>query len=320
MFHVKHFIWNGLQVSMSEIKLDEGVKMSKQVLGKGLSALLSGNDDDNSDVGENMQPYQMSLTLMRPGSSQPRERFEEDSLLELSESIRKNGVLQPILVRKNAEGEYFEIIAGERRFRAAKLAGLQSVPVIVRDFNDAQSLEVALIENIQRENLTPIEEADGYKRLQEEFNYTQEQLGGVLGKSRSHVSNMLRLLTLPQPVKDMLSSGAITMGHARVLVGVENPQAIAERIISEELNVRDVEKLAAGSGHAGGGAKGKKIYPKKNSDSLKTNKDEDLLALERSLSESIGLKVAVEDSNDGGKVILYFNNLTELDKILQKLG
>jgi ParB family chromosome partitioning protein len=301
---------------MSEIKLEEEVKMSKQVLGKGLSALLSGGGED-LEIKENTQPYQMSLDLIRPGSSQPRGIFEEDSLLELSESIKKNGVLQPILVRKNNQG-YFEIIAGERRFRAAKLAGLQNVPVIVRDFNDAQALEVALIENIQRENLTPIEEADGYKRLQEEFGYTQEQLGGILGKSRSHVTNMLRLLTLPNAIKEMLSSGVITMGHARVLVGVADPQVIAERIVREGLSVRESEKLAAGSGHAGGGAKGREIHP--GGGAFKRNKDEDLLALERSLSESIGLKVTVEDGKDGGRVILYFSNLTELDKILQKLG
>ena len=287
--------------------------MSKQVLGKGLSALLSGGDEA-SEMSDNTLSYQMQINSIQAGSAQPRGRFAEESLQELSESIKKNGILQPIIVRRIQGKESYEIIAGERRFRAAKLAGLESIPVIVKDFNDAQALEIALIENIQRENLTPIEEADGYKRLQEEFNYTQEQLGNVLGKSRSHVSNMMRLLTLPQSVKDMINDGSITMGHARALVGAKNPHLLAQRIVEEGLNVRDVEKLAADSG-----ARGNRAGSKKRAHSSEA-KDEDLLALERNLSEAMGLKVIVEDSNDGGRVVLYFNNLTELDKILQKLG
>ena len=292
--------------------------MSKQALGKGLSALLSSGEDEQVN-NENSQPQQILLSVLKAGSSQPREHFDEASLEELAESIRKNGILQPILVRKIIGSDFYEIIAGERRCRAAAKAGLLSVPVIVKEIDDRQALEFALIENIQRENLTAIEEADGYKRLQDEFSYTQEQLAGVLGKSRSHIANMLRLLSLPQSVKDLINSGAISMSHARVLVGSDNPQALAEKIVNEGLNVREVEKFAAGSGHAGGGKKGRAISGSRSRAS-NAQKDEDLLALEASLSDSMGLRVLIEDSSDGGRVVICFNNLTELDKILQKIG
>jgi ParB family chromosome partitioning protein len=292
--------------------------MSKQVLGKGLSALIDDGEDATSQRDESSQ-QEISIRKLQPGAFQPRGYFDEGSLLELSESIKKNGILQPLVVRAIKDGKAYEIIAGERRFRAAKMAGLQNIPVVIKNYDDKQALEIALIENIQRENLTPIEEAEGYKRLQSEFNYTQEQLGGVLGKSRSHIANMLRLLSLPQAVKAMINSGTISMSHARVLVGVEDPQSLAEKIVNEGLNVREAEKFASGSGFAGGGSGGTKIAERSYAPSS-PEKDEDLLALERSLSESVGLKVSVEDSKKGGRVILYFNNLTELDKILQKIG
>lgn len=294
--------------------------MTKSVLGKGLSALIDDGEDDIIESNAGIQ--EISVKNLQPGIFQPRQYFDENGLLELADSIKKNGILQPIVVRQLEGHSNYEIIAGERRFRAAKMAGLQNVPVIIKEIDDRQALELALIENIQRENLTPIEEAEGYKRLQNEFGYTQEELSGVVGKSRSHITNMLRLLTLPQSVKELVNSGAISMSHARVLVGVANPELLAERIVSEGLNVRETERFASGSGHAGGGANGAKVAGKKPAygASYDNNKDEDLLALERSLSESMGLKVSVEDSKNGGRVILHFNNLTELDKILQRIG
>jgi ParB family transcriptional regulator, chromosome partitioning protein len=304
---------------MNNSTINEDNNMSKNALGKGLSALLSPNED-NLDNKEINNPYEMSLNIIIPGISQPREYFEEDALQELSESIKKNGIIQPILVRKTKDSDFYEIIAGERRFRAANIIGLKTVPVIIRELGDRQSLELALIENIQRENLTAIEEADGYKRLQREFNYTQEQLAEILGKSRSHIANMLRLLTLPQTVKDMINKGLISMSHARILVSSENPEALAEQIIRDGINVRDAEKLATGSGYAGGSVKSKKPSVNQNNRKNSAQKDEDLIELERSLSENIGLKVEIEDTNNGGRVVLHFNNLTELDKILQKIG
>lgn len=298
-------------------------KMSKQALGKGLSALIDSGEEDakiEKETNNISKQKEIAISKLKPGVFQPRGYFEESSLQELSDSIKINGVLQPIIVRLTNDDNY-EIIAGERRFRAATMAGLEQVPVIIRDIDDKQALEIAIIENIQRENLTPIEEADAYKRLQAEFDYTQEQMASVLGKSRSHLANMLRLLTLPKSVKDMLDSGELSMGHARVLVGMgDEAEFLAKMIISDNLNVRDAEKFANGSGRAGGGAKGAKIKSSNKNATKHAQKDEDLLALENSLSESLGLKVSVEDSKDGGKVVLYFNNLTELDKILQKIG
>lgn len=293
--------------------------MSKQALGKGLSALIDDGEDDVSPASaDKNSQQQLSIKALQPGIFQPRGYFDEGSLLELSESIKKNGILQPIVVRSINDSNSYEIIAGERRFRAAKMAGLQTVPVIIKSLDDKQALEIALIENIQRENLTPIEEAEGYKRLQAEFGYTQEQLGGVLGKSRSHIANMLRLLSLPQAVKAMINSGTLSMSHARVLVGAEDPQGLAEKIINEGLNVRETEKFASGSGYAGGGANGAKVVNKKGASAVE--KDPDLLALEQSISARIGIKVTIDDSPQGGRVTLYFNNLSELDKILHSIG
>lgn len=293
--------------------------MSKKALGKGLSALISTEEDEGDIMtmeNESHNQQELPLNKLQAGKGQPRGYFEESKLEELSESIKKNGVLQPILVRKLPDKDSYEIIAGERRFRAAKMAGLQNIPAIIKDSTDREALEIALIENIQRENLTPIEEAEGYKKLQDELGYTQEQLSGVLGKSRSHIANMLRLLSLPSAVKDMVNAGLLSMGHARVLVGMDNAQALAEKIVNEGLNVREAEKLTKKP------SLDREDQSKKNLFKQPTHKekDEDLVSLENSLSESIGLKVVIEDGAKGGRVILHFNNLAELDKILQRVG
>lgn len=294
---------------------------TKQALGKGLSALIDSGEDDLVVAERTNETQEIDIAYIKAGSYQPRTHFDEESLKELADSIKANGVIQPIIVRELKKNSY-EIIAGERRYRAAKIAGLSEVPVIIKDIGDKQALEIALIENIQRENLTPIEEADAYKRLQAEFDYTQEQTAAVLGKSRSHVANILRLLTLPASVKNMVNNGQITMGHARVLVGMgaEEAERLANMIVADNLNVREAEKFASGSGHAGGGVKGKAIKSGNKTTKAPAQKDEDLIALENSLTESIGVKVSIEDDANGGRVILHFNNLTELDAIIQKMS
>jgi ParB family chromosome partitioning protein len=323
------------------------LKMSKtkNALGRGLSSLISEGDDSDADkqptkASENtpdqksivtasseneggLRVVMIPLSDLIPGRFQPRGYFDEDKLNELAASIKESGVLQPILVRSSDEKGKYQIIAGERRWRASRQAGLEKIPAVVKELDDKAALEAALVENIQRQSLTPIEEADGYKKLIEEFSYTQENLASNLGKSRSHITNMMRLLQLPDEVKDLINSGSLMMGHARALVGVENPVGIAHEIVKKGLSVREAEKFAAGSGKLGGGSKGAarprvlKSMPQTGSD---LQKDEDLLGLERTLSENLGLKVTVEDSEEGGKVTLYFNNLSELDKILQKIG
>lgn len=320
---------------------------TKSALGRGLSALISEdnveheptkntseekNVDDNvntqSNSADNLRARLLNVTKLVPGKFQPRGYFDEDKLSELVSSIKENGVIQPILVRtEDTEGRY-QIIAGERRWRACKQAGLETIPAVIQELTDEEALEAALIENIQRQSLTAIEEAEGYKKLQEEFGYTQEQLASNLGKSRSHIANMLRLLQLPDEIKDIINSGALSMGHARALISSETPIELAYKIIEEGLSVREAEKYAAGRGKLGGGAKAPKIKAK--NETIPTapsytptpdeEKDSDLIILENSLSQSIGLKVSIDDTDEGGRVTLFFNNLSDLDKILQKLS
>ncbi|PIR37677.1 MAG: chromosome partitioning protein ParB [Alphaproteobacteria bacterium CG11_big_fil_rev_8_21_14_0_20_39_49] len=325
------------------------MKKSKSALGMGLSALFSEEDTaviDSESAGQKaaaqtsedlseednpndrMRARLLDVNMLVPGKFQPRGYFDEEKLNELVRSVKENGVIQPILVRtEDTEGRY-QIIAGERRWRACKQAGLEKIPAVIKELSDREALEVALVENIQRQSLTAIEEAEGYKKLLEEFGYTQEKLASNLGKSRSHISNMLRLLNLPDEIKDIINTGALSMGHARALVNAKNPIELAYKIIEEGLSVRETEKYAAGSGKRGGGANAAPVKPKlepsvQNAPSSNTpvgEKDPDLIIIENSLSNSMGMKVTIDDTDEGGKVTLYFNNLSELDKILQKLG
>lgn len=307
-----------------------------QVLGKGLSALLedSASDLNPDNTSAQQQPSGGSTANTLPigslqrGKYQPRSTFDDNAIDELAQSIKEQGILQPIIVRP-INNHTYEILAGERRFRAAQKIGLPDVPVIIRaDITDTQALEIALIENIQRQNLTPIEEAEGYKRLQQEFDYTQEQLADILGKSRSHVTNLLRLLTLADPIKAYINEGKLSMGHARALVSAENPEQLAEEIVSNNLSVREVEKRLKEkkTGHANTAKalyKAPQAATKKASYTPSTTageKDEDLVELERALSSTLGLKVAIDETEAGGTVTLHFTSLAELDIILQKLG
>jgi ParB family chromosome partitioning protein len=279
-------------------------------LGRGLSALFGEETEDYTEPDRARPPKTVPIESLRPSRFQPRRGFDEEALASLVESIRAKGVLQPILVRRHPEAaDVHEIIAGERRWRAAQRAQFHEVPVIVRDFSDRDALEVALVENIQRQDLTPLEEAEGYQRLAQEFGHTQEDLAHILGRSRSHVANMLRLLSLPEPVKEMLQSGALTAGHARPLINAEDPAALAGLVVKRGLNVRQTEKLAAS--RKPGGTPRRQVAAK----------DADTLALERDISNLLGLKVTITFRRQkGGNLVIHYQTLEQLDDILQRLS
>lgn len=296
--------------------------MAQRGLGKGLSALISDNYTQPSHAankGTEAGIQLLGVNQLHAGEYQPRTHFDEVSLSELAESIERNGILQPLIVRASeSHKNKFEIIAGERRWRASKMAGLEQVPVIVRDISDRQALEFALVENIQRNDLSPLEEATGYQRLIEEFEYTQEELATTVGKSRSHIANLLRLLSLPDEVKALLDKGSITMGHARALLTATNPVDLAHLIVKKGLNVRQVEKYSKGAGTT------KRAKPptaaKQPEYRPPVNKDPDIVALEESLSENLGVRVSIQDRGQSGEIILTYESLLQLDEILQRLG
>lgn len=293
----------------------------KRGLGRGLSALFGEDSDATAPVAgaaaeavDTRFPIDLPVEHMQSGRFQPRTEFEQEALQDLAESIREKGILQPILVRRLPEdANRYEIIAGERRWRAAQMVQLHVVPVLVRDFTDIEAAEVALIENLQRRDLNPLEEAEGYKRLMEEFDRTQDELSKALGKSRSHVANTMRLLGLPEPVKSHLRDGALTAGHARALLNAADPVQLADQVIKKGLNVRQTEKLAVDKGgvktrKAGTGAKGSLV------------KDQDTEALERDLSNLLGLKVEIAFEGRGGSVLIQYDTLEQLDDILYRLN
>jgi ParB family chromosome partitioning protein len=276
-------------------------------LGRGLSALFGEESEDYAALDRLRQAKTVSIDLIRAGRFQPRRHFEEEALQALAESIREKGVLQPILVRRHPEeATAYEIIAGERRWRAAQLAQLHEVPVVIRELDDREALEVALVENVQRQDLMPLEEAEGYRRLMDEFEHTQENLAKAVGKSRSHVANMMRLLTLPEPVKHHLDAGRLTAGHARALLNAGDPIALAEEVVRRGLNVRQAESLA------------KTAKPAKRQHEAKP-KDPDTAALERDLENLLGLKVTVNFAGRGGALTIHYRTLEQLDDVLRRL-
>jgi ParB family chromosome partitioning protein len=300
-------------------------------LGRGLSALIA---DDYSEHGINVTDdsgnsglKELALNSIKSGKFQPRSHFDEQYIQELAASISKSGVMQPIIVRPiEAEGTVrYEIIAGERRWRAAKVAGEITIPAIIRDLEDQQALELALIENVQRQDLSPLEEGRGYQRLMDEFSYTQEELSQTLGKSRSHIANLLRLLHLPQEVKDMLDRGDITMGHARALMNTQHPIEIARQVVSRGLNVRQTENIARELGirpEANAIFQAKKAKEKliANQATQQGERDPDIVAMEENLCKGLGLKVVIHDTGNQGTISLHYQSLEELDLILQRLG
>ncbi|MDH3737873.1 MAG: ParB/RepB/Spo0J family partition protein [Alphaproteobacteria bacterium] len=282
-------------------------------LGRGLSALLGEEAESHPGLEPEHPTQTVPIEQLSPGRFQPRQRFDDDELASLVESVRAKGILQPILVRRDPEkANIYEIIAGERRWRAAQRAQLHEVPVIVRNFSDAETLEIALIENLQRENLSPIEEANAYQRLMDEFDHTQEVLANTVGKSRSAVANTLRLLTLPESVQELVDTGALSAGHARALVGNDEAESIAGEIVRKGLSVRQAEQLVQ---RAKGGVRTKS---KKSPE-----KDPDTIALEHDLSNMLGLRVSIKfrgDGAKGGSVSINYSTLDQLDDILQRLN
>lgn len=280
----------------------------RKQLGKGLSALLGEDDRDYADLDRLHGPKTVPVELLAPSPLQPRRHMDPDDLQLLAQSVGEKGVLQPLLVRRYPnDAAMFEIIAGERRWRAAQMAGLYEVPVVIKELDDREALEIALVENLQRENLSPLEEALGYSRLMTEFSHTQEDLAKRLGKSRSHVANMVRLLSLPEEVKQMVESGALSAGHGRALLGSANAAELARRVIKQGLNVRQTERLAMEQGKTG-------THPR-----VPKEKDADTLALERDLSNLLGLAVEMQLHRGGGSLTLHYRSLEQLDDILHRL-
>lgn len=285
-------------------------------LGRGLAALIG--DDAAYALGDAGAAgvrgvREVPIEFLRPNPFQPRHLFREEELADLANSIREKGILQPIVVRPVAGAvDAFEIVAGERRWRAAQKAQLHQVPIIVKELTDAESLEVAIIENVQRADLNAIEEAAGYDRLMQQFQYTQEQLSKLIGKSRSHVANTLRLLALPQTVRGLIEEGKLTAGHARTLIGVTGAEALAQEIVAKGLSVREAEML---SRKAATGSSAPRRAPQPH------DKDADTLALERNISEQLGLKVEIGFSGEkGGEVRIHYKSLEQLDEICRRLA
>jgi ParB family chromosome partitioning protein len=257
-------------------------------------------------------PRALPIDLVQRNPSQPRRHFDEGELNDLSNSIRAHGVLQPILVRPLAEGK-FEIVAGERRWRAAQRAGLHSIPAVVRDLNEVEVLEIAIVENVQRTDLNPIEEAQGFQALIDRFGRTQEEIAEAVGKSRPHIANMLRLLKLPDDIQEMVRDGRLSSGHARAILTAPDPRGLAARVISEGLNVREVERLAQI-------AKDEKHGPRVTAGGAMETKSADTRALEQSLSAALGLDVAiVEKAGGAGEVKIAYKTLEQLDDVLRRL-
>jgi ParB family chromosome partitioning protein len=277
----------------------------RQPLGRGLSVLFG--EGAVRSGGEGGAVREVAIELIRPGAFQPRRRFDEAELEALAQSVREKGILQPLLVRPVEEAEAaFELIAGERRWRAAQRAGLHRVPILVRALDDVEALEIALIENLQREDLSALEEAEAYRRLMQDFGRTQANLAAAVGKSRSHVANTLRLLGLPDSVRRRLEEGALSAGHARALLGAANPAALAAEIIRRGLNVRMTERLVQ---HRTGGRR----------PSARQTRDADTAALERDLASALGLRVTIAAKPRGGALTLYYRDLDQLDRLLALL-
>jgi ParB family chromosome partitioning protein len=299
------------------------MKEDKKRLGKGLAALMGeASLHYNSQAASNEFAY-IKLADIEANIDQPRKNIAFDALNELATSINENGVLQPILVQKIAHGAY-RIIAGERRWRAAKIAGLNEIPAIVKNYAQDQEFKVALIENIQRQELDAIEEAAGYLKLIEDFNYTQEQIASTLGKSRSHIANILRLNTLPQSVKDQLINNQITLGHAKILVGLDRAAEIANIFIEKHFNVRQAEQYIKNLGinDKNRQSKGHKldiINAQKNIVDAENFTDPEMLKLQQMLSDKFSTKVMIEFAQLGGKITIAFDDLDQLDEILNKI-
>jgi ParB family transcriptional regulator, chromosome partitioning protein len=287
---------------------------SKKRLGRGLAALIGDADRPADGNGErSLEPDRVvAIELLRANSRNPRRSFDSGELADLASSIAEHGMVQPILVRPEEKGPGYEIIAGERRWRAAQQARLHEVPVIVREASDREALELAIIENIQRADLNPLEEAAGFRQLMEEHGYSQAELGNTLGKSRSHVANTLRLLKLPDSVQAMLVSGELSAGHARTLVTAADPVVLARRIVAEGLSVRQAEALSGSTSAESSGRRSTKRG--------KAAKSTDIVALEREIEEQLGLKVDISHRSGGsGTVRIAYSDLEQLEGLCRRI-
>ena len=278
----------------------------KKGLGRGLSSLMGDTNINSTGNVAKSSEVTISIAALKPSPSQPRRLFDKNSINELAESIKSKGLVQPILVRPSKTDENsYEIIAGERRWRAAQIAQLHEIPAVIKNLDDVEALEIAIIENIQRSDLSPIEEAAGYKRLIDNHGHTQEVLSEIVGKSRSHIANILRLLTLPQSIQDMISEGKISPGHARAIMNSAFPEQLAEKIINENLSVREAESLAKS---------------KKNTVQKIKLKDPDTIDLEEKISEKLGLNVSINHrGKKGGYIKIEYKSLDQLELVTQKL-
>ena len=292
-------------------------KGSRRGLGRGLSALMADvSPEVGTPITENAPATadrMVPIERIVPNPDQPRRTFTTEQLEELADSIRMKGVIQPLIVRVDPQNaENYQIVAGERRWRASQLAQLHELPVVVRDYDDTEVLEVAIIENIQRADLNPIEEAAGYRQLMFKFGHTQEKLSEALGKSRSHIANFMRLLNLPEPVQEMVVSGTLSAGHARALVAVANPEDMAKIIAKKGLSVRETEKLAKKS-QAGAAVADRA----KKRTGIEFDKDADTKALESDLSAALGMTVRIDHATgkENGKVTISYSNLEQLDAL-----
>ena len=270
----------------------------KKGLGRGLSSLIG-------ETKVEQKTNKLLLSEIVPNKYQPRKNFDKENLEDLSNSIKERGVIQPIIVRKsNTENLKYEIIAGERRWLAAQKAGLHDIPVVITEADDLKSLEFAIVENVQRNDLNPLEEAQGYKRLIDDFAYDQEKVSKFIGKSRSHITNSLRLLSLPNEVIRLIEEKKISSGHAKVLVGLQNPFFVANKIIEKKLSVRQTENLV-------------KIFKSKNKDIIKKNKDPNILLLENQIREKIGINVLIKNNKkNSGSIIFEYKGVDQLNKII----
>ncbi|CCV04289.1 Chromosome-partitioning protein parB [Mesorhizobium metallidurans STM 2683] len=285
--------------------------LSRKRLGRGLAALIGEIDRPAAVEKQGMSADgKVPIEFISPNPKNPRRHFGDAELTDLAQSIREHGVVQPVVARPSpTQPGRYEIIAGERRWRAAQRAGLTEIPIIVRDVNDRTALELAIIENVQRADLNPVEEAQGYQQLIDDHGYTQADLGNVIGKSRSHVANTLRLLKLPDVIRDMLVDGALSAGHARTLVTSEDPAGLAKRIVEDGLSVRQAEALAQAP--AGAPVAPRKAQP--------ARKDADTLALEKLMTDTIGMIVSIEHKGKGGMIHVSYRTLEQLDELCRRL-
>jgi ParB family chromosome partitioning protein len=284
-------------------------------LGRGLAALIGEVAGESGSVERPRGQRRLPTGSLRPNARNPRRSFSNAELDELVASLRERGIIQPIIARPvRGAAEAYEIIAGERRWRAAQRAGLHEVPVVIIEATDAESLQIAIIENVQRADLNPLEEADGYRALMDEFGNSQDEIAKTVGKSRSHVANTLRLLKLPETVKGYIHAGKLSAGHARMLVGQPNSEQLAEEIVSRGLNVRQVEAMAreVAEKTAKGSANGRKAQPR-------AAKNANVLALEKRISDALGLAVSIDQGERGGVLSIRYRNLDQLDEVLRRL-